>query len=270
MIYSLKVEDPQRACMPWWPQVPALKGRDSLDFAPGLNILWGPNGCGKSTVLRSIARMLHCEQGGTQVVTSTSAREIRGSGATVRDGVLPVHDGSPVMFLDPSDTVGLIGGGFDWDFGDKGFQNALFKGSHGETTLMRAEEILLCLVGVQQPPARRWKILEPGEEPRHSSKYAVETWSAERRMLEILEGTGKHECPTLLFDEPDRSLDAPSQYKFWENVVKHAKNQGIQVIATTHSVFALNLPDTNYIELIPGHLEGSVFAVARLTVRLSE
>lgn len=64
MISALRIVDPDTACVAHWGKVEALKGLEAIEFKPGLNILWGPNGCGKTTVLTAIARMLHCEQVG--------------------------------------------------------------------------------------------------------------------------------------------------------------------------------------------------------------
>lgn len=52
MIEALEIEDPTRTCIPW-PKVAWLQER--VEFSPGLNILFAPNGSGKSTVLTTIA-----------------------------------------------------------------------------------------------------------------------------------------------------------------------------------------------------------------------
>lgn len=44
--------------------LPFLKDRPTLDFKPGLNIVFGPNGSGKSTVLRMLAESMCAFQGG--------------------------------------------------------------------------------------------------------------------------------------------------------------------------------------------------------------
>lgn len=265
MIKSLVVEDASRACMPWWSQVSALSGVERLDFTPGLNILWGPNGCGKSTVIRSLARMLHCEQGGVQVVTHTSSREVSSSGEFL-GGVLPEHDGGRAVFFDPSDTVGLIGGSFDWDFGMEGMQNAMFKGSHGETTMWRGNVAFGLAMG-KEPPALVWKEREPEPEEATSgfSEHQLSYWRLMRRIQEVLgDGSGR---PVFLLDEPDKSLDARNQHVLWKNVAIASKRWGFQVIASSHSVFALGLPGANYIELVPGHMDTAVSALRALMVR---
>ena len=84
MISSIRISDPTATCVPWWPEVEWLKGRETLEFTPGLNILWGPNGSGKSTVLTLLARLFHCEQAGEQKYTQTSVGKLFRCEAAVR------------------------------------------------------------------------------------------------------------------------------------------------------------------------------------------
>jgi len=245
MIKSLSIIDPKNACIPWFDQVGWLKRKKSLDFTPGVNILFGPNGSGKSTVLKAIARPLHCEQGGTQKVTEHSIRDVSGemhfekgtnrSWRDAKDGVLPVHDGSPVIYFDPSDAVGLIGGSFDYDFMELGLQNATSHKSAGQTTWSRAG------VWVQAVLENQW--------PEIERKRAPADW-----MKKVLEGTLPKDRPTVLLDEPSKSLDILSEVVFWVNTVYMAHRQKVQFIAATHSPFALGLPGVNYIETAPGYL----------------
>ena len=233
MIQSIDIKDPSKCCLPWWSTVPWLKKRTTLPFTPGVNILFGPNGSGKSTVLRLIARMLHCEQGGVQKVTWSSKNNLLGQGShSHQDGVLPIHDGSPIIYFDPSQTAGLIGGGFDDDFFREGLQNTMFKGSAGQTTLMRAGTWMHASMENKWPQVPEWKNVEEDHK-----------W-----MQDILKASIPADRPTLLLDEPSKSLDIKSEVIFWINTVYLAKRQKVQIIAATHSPFALGLPGVNYIE----------------------
>ena len=72
-----------------------------------------------------------------------------------------------------------------------------------------------------------------------------------------LDDTG---VPTLLFDEPDRSLDIPLQARFWELMALVGIRRERQIIAASHSVFALGLPGVNYIEVVPGYMDKCLVA----------
>lgn len=259
MIKELRVTDPSAACTPWWKEVEGLKGRDRIEFEPGLNIIWGPNGSGKSTVITALARMLHCEQGGTQLVTSTSMHNLRGSMRNgIPDGVMPIHDGQPVVYFDPGNRVGLIGGAFDWDFGDMGLRNTAFRGSHGQTTMMRAETALVSIIKNTPPPKASWKMREPSANPpsESASDYDKQRWQTLDTVRRILAGTEKDSGRfTCLLDEPDRSLDIPLQFRYWLKLAEAVLVNDVQIIAASHSVFALDLPGVNYIEFKPGYLE---------------
>lgn len=47
---------PQSKLFNYAKDVPYFQGRSQVTFQPGLNILVGPNGCGKSTVLNILGR----------------------------------------------------------------------------------------------------------------------------------------------------------------------------------------------------------------------
>ena len=267
MIRALLVTDPMRACTPWWHKVEEFEGRDRFEFKPGLNILWGPNGSGKSTILRAMARALHCEQGGTQVVTDTSKREMQAGGGKAMkngirfegysDGVLPEHDGSPVVFFDPSDAVGLFGGAFDDDFMDLGIMNAMNDVSAGQTTMMRSNDAMAPIFKGEMPPEVKWRV-QKAEPQRPDPGWGRERWDVLRGIEETLEGTlHPTGIPTILLDEPDRSLDIPLQARFWLGLARAGTHGHVQIIAASHSVFALGLSGVNYIELVDDYLQRS-------------
>lgn len=238
MIRSINITNPDNAVVPWWKNASGLKGLTRMDFKPGLNAIYGPNGSGKSTLLMTIAKMLCCHQGGRQVVTGESLREI-GHKAPFKDGVLPDHDGSPIIYFDPGAAVGLFGGmaAFDDDFFMEGVQNAVMKGSSGQTTAFRMQPVLGAILEGKWSSVE-WKVAKD----RHD-------WLAK-----LLEGTGHKECPTLLLDEPSRSLDLRSELGLWR-VINKAVKDGVQVIVATHAVFPLNRPGVNFIETAPGYVK---------------
>lgn len=263
MITELKITHPELATPHWWDRVEALKGRESIKFAPGLNVLVGENGSGKSTVLKSIAQMLHCEQGGTQKVTFSSVSELRiNFEDSFRIGAKPIHDGKPVMYCSPDKAVGLIGGTFDWDFGMTGIQNALFKGSSGQTTVQRLGPSLGVILGREEVPSVEWT-------------HEAERFKGRSTLKRIMDGKkpakGKHSRSTLLLDEPDRSLDMNHQIGFWVRTAIAAKKR-LQVIAAAHSPLVFFLPDVNFIELTEGYVEALQGSIKRFldTEKLSD
>lgn len=252
MISEVIIQDVNRACVPHAPKVPFLRTISRVEFRPGLNILWGPNGSGKSTLLSAIARMLHCEQGGRTCVTEHSIDEVftvpseqfklGDRSKTMADGILPVHDGQPMTHCDPSVAVGLVGGmaGFDYDFFGEGTDNAMFSGSAGETTSRRMQAALLAVV-------------DPAKYVRPVTWKARKEGSRAEAVAEFLKGTLPKGQPTVILDEPDRSLSMKFQAGLWHNLAsKYSKNA--QVIVASHSPLALDIPDAHYVETSSGYL----------------
>lgn len=255
MLSDLKIIKKDRLPCPWWNDVDALRKRKSVSFTPGLNCLVGPNGSGKSTILRTLARMLHCEQSGRQVVTEGSIRELMslglGGGSNgVLDGAELVHDQGPVGYVDPSMLPGLIGGGagFDDDFIELGLQSlGTRKLSSGQQGLHRLNSVLS-----DPPTAVKWKI---------DKDRVNDTWGRVCEYAETVVGPnkaapkagGKYPPCTLLFDEPERSLDIKNQIQFWKSV-DTILTGGHQIIIATHSTLALSRKAT-WIELEPKYVE---------------
>lgn len=236
MIHGIRInsKDPQEAVCPWWWKTPWLSDASALEFTPGLNVLYGPNGSGKSTVLRTIATLLCCYTGGRQLIGQYTHLDLY-KGTKMKLGVEPLHDGSPVMYFDPSQVPGFLAGGFDWDFGMTGIENAMFKGSAGETTQQRMGPVLDAGMGDEWPRVE-WKNTRPERFPE---------------MVEFLAGDGSKVRPTLLLDEPtNQGLDVKTEIALM-GVIEEMVKRGTQVILATHSLFSLYLDDANVIETVP-------------------
>ena len=233
MIRSLVVTDPSRCVVPWWGTVPFLKGRERIDFGPGLNVVCGPNGSGKSTVLSAISQTMFAHQGGRQTVTKESLQRWE-------DGVLPDHDGSPVIYFDPKVKVGLsYGGGFDHDFTQEGVWEAMAKESAGQSVKRRMDAVIQAL-HLNEWPETKWCVNAP------DTRYET-----------FLAGSGPKERPTVILDEPTADLDFRCEIGFWR-LVRKAVASGVQVITATHSVYAFLEEGVNFIETAPGYADDIV------------
>lgn len=259
MISELVIEDSARVATPWWNKVPALARHQRLTFGPRLTVLWGRNGCGKSTLLRTLARLTHCEQGGIPTVTAASLRELLSPISTkeeILDGAKIVGDGKPVYFFDPAHPPGLIAGAFDQDFFREGVESVLLqKSSSGEQVTAQMNRILR---HAGEGTSVTWKVPKKFPEGRKESY--------ERRTAALRPSGGPDGPPTLLFDEPDRSISIPRQWDLWDLL---ARQDRFQIIVATHSPFALGLPGATYIDMEPGYLEQCVRCLSLLKVQPS-
>lgn len=226
MIRSFQMTDPANTCIRWGKGVPWFAGLTKLAFGPGLNIVYGPNGSGKSTLLRAMARLLCCTQGGVQVVTQTALFERKGDGCTVD------HDGSPTLYFDAGLAIGLFGGQFDDDFFEEGVKNTVLHASSGHTTLHRLHRAVQAVTGKGAIPEVTWRAFTRPDD-----------------LALFLAGTGPRERPTVILDEPERSLDVRQQWALWKGLSTKVKD--VQVIVATHSPFAVHLTDVTWIETAP-------------------
>lgn len=251
MIRSLRVVDPKRTPAPWWPKVKGLEGVSELTFQPGLNILWGPNGSGKTTLLTAMARLLFCEQGGVTTYTHAARRELsRGFDDEVAfDGLVVDHDGRAVRYFNPDHKVGLVGGSFDDDFFGKGLMNTIRKASSGQTVMIEVDGLIAEMLSGYVPP------ITQKAKPSDDDEIGKRMWG-------LVSGSGEKGPPTLILDEPDRSLDTPKQLAIWKSF--RALWADAQIIVSSHSPFALRIEEANYIDLEPGARQKAVAAVEAL------
>ena len=259
MIYKLDIKDPTQTPVKWLSKVEAFKQPRTFEFKPGLNVLWGRNGSGKTSLTKVLARLFHCEQGNHPIVTQESISELGGgpfSEIDLKKGLKITHDGQGVRHFDPGHAVGLMGGGaaFDWDFGMEGIANTMFKGSAGQTTMFRFDRLINEIVAGEVPEVA-WKFSRSGNSG---------TWGDRVKLVErFLEGNAEKGQPTVLLDEPERSYDLNAQVGVWRLLRAYADQ--VQFIVASHSLFALKIPDAHYIELSPRYLAGSEAVLDLLT-----
>lgn len=289
MIYGLEVSDPARSIVPWWRDVSFLQGKKRVDFNPGLTLIFGPNGSGKSTLLLAIAKTLCAWQGGVSVLTESSIRDYRERSVLEKgllDGVLPDHDGRGILFIDPTKAPGAHASYIDDTFGLEQIQDVLaMKSSAGQLTLSRMQR----LFGAIENPS-----LIPFPDTSFASVLMNDLWTGwVKRIEQILRGSGSppppffppepqkqegnapkrtrskqparkpetlkrapdQRIPTVLLDEPDRSLSIPWAANLWTNLANKADKEKVQIIAATHCPFAIDLPGVTYLETEPGYLD---------------
>ncbi len=253
MIYEVIVRDKDKTPCRWWPKVPWLQ-RDSFSFASGVNVLFGPNGSRKSTLLVALARLFHCEQGGVRKVTRKSVSDLTLPRADFADdfadGLDVRHDGRVAGFFDPSRSVGLVGGGFDGDFFEEGVVRCMVKGSSGQTALSGLGRVATALKTVTRP----LKIDGDGR--------VNDLWQRRiDRVKAFLAPNQPMGQPTMLLDEPDRSLSIPNRVEFWRQT---CATPHVQVIVATHDPLVLRLPPerVTIMETEPGYVETCRAALA--------
>lgn len=245
MISEIQITDAKRCAVPWWADVPALKTLENIKFKPGLNILWGRNGVGKSTIIQTISRLFCCGQSGRPFVSQNAIHTLYDDTGVPRDGnpdgVLPIHDGQAPLVFNPDKRVGLAYGGsaFDYDFIGENVQSMQRVSSGQQTVRAMVQQIAPYIMRDEPWPEIQWKIdrthLNSVWEPR--ADFLLDFFAPK---IEV----GPR---TLLMDEPEKSLDLDANAKIWDLIQVWSKSH--QVIVATHSVFALGIEGANYIEV---------------------
>jgi predicted ATPase len=253
-------------------ELPFFAERKSLAFKPGLNILFGPNGCGKSTVLRMMARTMCATQGGLSMVSEQAISEnvdMLGSLSNGRRGgrtamkhqvnLKVTHDGQAVVYCDPRATIGFTAGGaaFDTDFFGEGVRESLTSGkrSTGQSALSRMGIALAVIGGTAQFPS---EVMQKVERRSINS-----TWCEALDVLEVaMVGTIPKGQGTILLDEPESNFSLAWQARLWELIAKPSVAERYQVIVASHSAFALGIAHANYIDF-----EGAERASAEAALR---
>lgn len=256
MIYQLDILDSTKTPVPWLSKVETFKEPRTLEFKPGLNILWGRNGSGKTSLTKVLARLLHCEQSGQPCVTQESLLALNADQildeVNLKKGLRIQHDGQGTRHFDPGHAPGLVGGAaaFDGDFMTEGLANAMFKGSAGQTTLFRFDRLMGEVITGTVPEVI-WKF---------SRDRCNSTWARRVELATFfLQGNATKGLPTMLLDEPERSYDLNTQVGIWRFLRAYADQ--VQFIVASHSLFALKIPEAHYIELSPRYLAKSEAAL---------
>lgn len=216
-----------------------FKENKSIEFKPGLNIIFAPNGTGKSTLLEIIAKFTASEQGGLSTITDSWKNDMFAHGVNKMEGISVHHDGQPTMYNNPRKAVGLFGGmaAFDDDFFEQGLMETQLKESTGYTTMTRLNSVLSVLAGKAEMP----------------KEFQMKSYKTEEVYQQFLKGNIEKGQQTMILDEPESGLAIHVQSNIFRMLQKKAKENKIQIIIATHSPFALTC-QANFIELKPGYI----------------
>lgn len=189
-----------------------------INFKPGLNIIFSENGSGKSTILNLLSESMAAKQGGYSCVLDVWHYGIKEK----MKGVEISHDGQPVIYFNPRDTIGLILGAFDDDFMTEGIGLLHMKESTGFTTMNKMIKIL--------------NMFNDKQDMLKQIEYKMSEKYVNNEVKEMLKGDQKREQLTFLMDEPESGLAIHVQNNLFKMINKAAKEKNIQIIMATHSL----------------------------------
>lgn len=254
-----------------------------FEFAPGLNILFGPNGCGKSTVLKILGA--YCgintarkECGWTKL---QEPMDLWKSGAKLKDRTLPENfkrlspggceaaidwDGSPTLLVDPVITDNTTYTHFYDSKSDSpdGMTDMMSQIGMMKNTLSTGQMRLIKLKqladATKKPPVLT-------EMPKCQGRGSFnDTWKRSyQSQIDYYKSLPRDGGMTVLLDEIDRCLGIHNQMLFWKNYIPNLVKAGFQVIIASHSPFALSSKNAKWVEFEPGYYENSREALKALS-----
>lgn len=282
MIKSVTIRDAGCAPYSYIADIPALKEGTTIEFKPGINIIVGANGCGKSTLIKTIATYLLCGNGCMKTPTGyNSVRDAANDrhlwdpteAEKLLDGVDVAHDYNGVAFI--------LRNSYEMENGDAlrdmdSFVSAYKRrvSSMGENTMFSIQtlfDVMFADKGVEYlafPVANLKKIMD----------NAGDVWKERIRQLlqyykrnQVTDLTPEDFQYTVLMDEPDRNLDIYNLDQV-ADILSQDKEM-TQLIATVHNPLLIarlsQKPNVNIIEMTEGYVNAvhtEIFKSRRIQV----
>lgn len=243
-----------------------LVDRNFEFFPDRVNVLFGPNQCGKTTLIRSIASSLGIVDGWPKkfkyIPKEKSYLEYRETSLDFSsldsNSCILDWDGAPVYYENFRDTMtnrnygsfGDLAGSILDDITEVGFIMNKRRFSEGQLSLFVLNQLVKLFLDKDQKESKRpsWSEVLSGADKKQIEYF------------ESLPGSKTGIC-TVLLDESDKSFDIDLQWKYLSGILPGIqKKLGIQLIVASHNPFLLSdkiflNPTYNIISIDPKYTE---------------
>ncbi len=245
-------------------KLPNVKDK-TFSFTPGLNILFGPNGCGKTTVLLTAAAYAGCGDRGWSNPVGENGRPMLCERGSPEDRLTPYPDRFALT------APGKCKATVSWD-GVPAFLHTVdirmsgrfsdnaeeFNEQLGAIMVKQSagQSVVGMLVRMKQYLAKQPDLTDEkktfsirGEHVSVGScndiwEEYITSFVAYVKSLPV----PSEKRVTVLVDEPDKALSIPNQHVLWTKVLPSLAEK-YQVITASHSIFSLAAPSANIIEM---------------------
>lgn len=231
-------------------------GTKTLNFTDSINVLFGPNGCGKSVLLNTLSLYTGVSEYGGW------SEPIKPIGGQIRINRNYNELRTKKGYLDYAHESAKLGkANLDWDGVAAYFSNITEKSSFqllgdamngmtNEMNLTEAINLNSSKASSGQKTLFHLSKLQNEKVPNlaiEAYKDCNEAWQEYGRLLSnYVKDLPRNGKPSLLLDEPDRSLDFSNQKQFWELFIPIMAKK-FQIIVATHSPFVLTKDNINVI-----------------------
>lgn len=226
-------------------EAPHIKNR-IFEFNDNFNVLFGPNGCYKSTLLKYIKAYCGIMKGGWSRLGEpqhTAANKVAHF-PYAYEAYTPEHthahvvtDGMPAFFNDGDVKVN----DFSWFFA---------KEVLSEDGITNEEEQMRFMTDKPSSGMYRAAKLNKVMQMLHQIPNLADGTGPEAEYYKTLPRNGK---PVLLLDEPERAFSLPRQKALFEHL--ESITDKFQIIIATHSPFILFQKNVNIIDVTSGYAE---------------
>lgn len=234
---------------------PNIKNR-VFEFKKGLNIIVGPNGAMKSSLLKTLAAYCGIERGGYTNISEPSKLGAKYPGHYPllyrrytpdknTDASLE-WDGTPTFYND-SDSLGK--NDMTWFINPE-------QSSDGISTEAEQMDVMATKPSSGQYRIHKInKIMQMLQNPPKLDSVPPYIISAEERLIAQYEVDYINKLPrngpmTVLLDEPEKALSLEKQLELFQTIAKLSEH--FQVIMVSHSPFILFQKGANFIDMTPG------------------
>lgn len=244
-------------------------GNRRFEFGPKLNVLYGPNGCGKTTILETLRSYNSIALAGWSRLPNPATIGAYNDGHFPHafSGLHPARltanvdwDGAPSFY-----NKGEIHLDTTWFFKNSAVMDDGFTTDVEQLKLLtdkpstgqfRINRLMRMMDMFKSPPS----IGDP--DIQHMDRAARGGLDAARRYLSKLGPPGKI---AALLDEPERALSIPAQFQLFEMLA--LLSESCQIIVATHSVAWMSLDPSmlNLIDVQQGYADETRQVLSKIT-----